>query len=754
MARSLLFFLSALSLVTANALTVTIYVNGTSACGQATGAMYAYIEGGVPPYTMLWSNGVTTEENVYVPAGWYSITVTDALGTQVTEWAEIVVTPTYTEYLGIGNDPSQDDRYSHCAGSTPYVIPFRIGYFAEGPYTFDVPGYAFSSYTMEGECSGSTGPFVLQVDAPPGSSVPVTMTDGAGCVSTGQMLIPNPIPQPPIDVSNIQGTCTNAPYGSALLTMDTWSGPGGSTNMKIRVKRVSTGEWVPSGCSSYQVYRWNPQPVYLTGLLPGEHEVYFHPEFFSLVDEEHLGCAPITTFPGPDLGTDCGVVTGTVFVDNNQNCSINLGEPRVPGMIIEALPGPWYGVTNDLGTFAIAMPPGAYTLEQQSTVLAEHCVGAPIPVTVDVWPALSTVQFPDTSLVDLDAMIALGSGLARPGFQFQYAMTVRNLTPTLSGAVTVTLTIDPVLGFVSATPNPTSVVGNVITWTQSQLTAWEERTYQVVTQVPPDVGLLGTVLTATAQLSTANADGDLTNNTATNDRIVTGSYDPNDKLATTTSGSSTVWDLDADEWIDYTIRFQNTGTDTAFNILITDTLPAVLDAGSLQVGTSSHVHTWELTGQGILKFRFTNILLPDSNVNEPRSHGFVTFRIRPHLPILPGTTITNIANIYFDFNPPIITEPSVLVAEFSTGIQEAAHTPSGIIPNPAADRIRMVDPLVAARARSWSIIAMDGRIVRSGKGPFPSEGIDVTSLRSGTYALQLQLGTNVIHERFVKNTHE
>jgi uncharacterized repeat protein (TIGR01451 family) len=215
-----------------------------------------------------------------------------------------------------------------------------------------------------------------------------------------------------------------------------------------------------------------------------------------------------------------------------------------------------------------------------------------------------------------------------------------------------------------------------------------------------------------------------------------------------------VWDLDADEWIDYTIRFQNTGTDTAFNIFITDTLPAVLDAGSLQVGTSSHVHTWELTGQGILKFRFTNILLPDSNVNEPRSHGFVTFRIRPHLPILPGTTITNIANIYFDFNPPVITEPSVLVAEFSTGIQEAAHTPSGIIPNPAADRIRMVDPLVAARARSWSIIAMDGRIVRSGKGPFPSEGIDVTSLRSGTYALQLQLGTNVIHERFIKNTHE
>jgi hypothetical protein len=61
-----------------------------------------------------------------------------------------------------------------------------------------------------------------------------------------------------------------------------------------------------------------------------------------------------------------------------------------------------------------------------------------------------------------------------------------------------------------------------------------------------------------------------------------------------------------------------------------------------------------------MKFYFPNILLPDSNINEPRSHGFVGFRIRPHLPLLPGDEITNIANIYFDFNPPVITEPSVL----------------------------------------------------------------------------------------------
>jgi uncharacterized repeat protein (TIGR01451 family) len=276
----------------------------------------------------------------------------------------------------------------------------------------------------------------------------------------------------------------------------------------------------------------------------------------------------------------------------------------------------------------------------------------------------------------------------------------------------------------------------------------------VFTQVPANINLLGTQLLSTASVITVNADGNSDNNSASVHRTITAAYDPNDKLATTSGGNTSVWQLNEDEWIDYTIRFQNTGTDTAFTVIITDTLPSTLDPGSIIWGASSHAHSRLIQDQGTLKFTFPNILLPDSNVNEPLSHGFVGFRIRPRLPLLPGTTIENIANIYFDFNPPVITEPSVLVAEFSTGIQEAAHTPSGIIPNPAADRIRMVDPLVAARARSWSIIAMDGRIVRSGKGPFPSEGIDVTSLRSGTYALQLQLGTNVIHERFIKNTHE
>jgi hypothetical protein len=114
---------------------------------------------------------------------------------------------------------------------------------------------------------------------------------------------------------------------------------------------------------------------------------------------------------------------------------------------------------------------------------------------------------------------------------------------------------------------------------------------------------------------------------------------------------------------------------------------------------------------GTLKFYFPNIQLPDSNINEPRSHGFVGFRIRPRLPLLPGDEISNIANIFFDFNPPVITEPSVLVAEFSTGVSGVPETAAAlsVYPNPAKDAVTVrVDSSALQRL---VLTALDGRVV-------------------------------------------
>ena len=151
-----------------------------------------------------------------------------------------------------------------------------------------------------------------------------------------------------------------------------------------------------------------------------------------------------------------------------------------------------------------------------------------------------------------------------------------------------------------------------------------------------------------------------------------GSYDPNDKQGFP-NGVGTDHNIRPGQDLDYLIRFQNTGTDTAFTVVIKDTLSAFLDPGSIRPGAGSHAYTWSLSGQGVISFIFNNIMLPDSNVNEPGSNGFVQFNISPYMDVPLGSVIKNEAAIYFDFNLPIITNTTWHTIEKSPLIS-AVHT--------------------------------------------------------------------------------
>jgi uncharacterized repeat protein (TIGR01451 family) len=133
-----------------------------------------------------------------------------------------------------------------------------------------------------------------------------------------------------------------------------------------------------------------------------------------------------------------------------------------------------------------------------------------------------------------------------------------------------------------------------------------------------------------------------------------GAYDPNDKQAHP-QGIGNLHFIDENAEIDYTIRFQNTGTDTAFTVVIKDTLSQLLDITTLKAGASSHRYSWEILEGKILKFTFKNINLVDSFRNKLASQGFVKFRIRLKSGIPFNSLIENKAAIYFDFNAPIIT---------------------------------------------------------------------------------------------------
>ena len=143
----------------------------------------------------------------------------------------------------------------------------------------------------------------------------------------------------------------------------------------------------------------------------------------------------------------------------------------------------------------------------------------------------------------------------------------------------------------------------------------------------------------------------------------TGSYDPNDKTGFPLGrGAENI--IGENQEIEYLIRFQNTGTDTAFTVVIRDVLSELLDISTLRTGASSHDYQYTVkknynTETYTLDFNFENIMLPDSNVNLAASNGFVKFKISPKSNIPLGTQINNQAKIYFDFNVPITTNETL-----------------------------------------------------------------------------------------------
>ncbi|WP_338791253.1 T9SS type A sorting domain-containing protein [Bernardetia sp. MNP-M8] len=135
------------------------------------------------------------------------------------------------------------------------------------------------------------------------------------------------------------------------------------------------------------------------------------------------------------------------------------------------------------------------------------------------------------------------------------------------------------------------------------------------------------------------------------------SYDPNDKQVVP-FGLTNQNLIEKTTELDYTIRFQNTGTIEAVNIVVLDTLSDFLDIETIRLGMVSHNYNFIIDGDAdtrVLRFEFDNINLPDSNSNEPASHGFIKFKIKQKANNRIGTVIKNRAAIYFDFNSPIIT---------------------------------------------------------------------------------------------------
>lgn len=217
-----------------------------------------------------------------------------------------------------------------------------------------------------------------------------------------------------------------------------------------------------------------------------------------------------------------------------------------------------------------------------------------------------------------------------------------------------------------------------------------------------------------------------------------GSFDPNDKLGSPV-GVSPTHNIPMGQPIDYTIRFQNTGTDTAFTVVIEDALPNALDPGSLEVLGASHSFELSIT-QRLLRFTFPHILLPDSTANAPASNGFVRFRLQPVAGLPFGATANNSAAIYFDFNEPILTNTT----RHTFGIPAVTSTlaspvrgiaPLRIFPNPVRYRRATVAFPGAKGGGEITIFNLLGEQVGGAPARSERELLELPPLPAGTYFL-------------------
>jgi uncharacterized repeat protein (TIGR01451 family) len=221
---------------------------------------------------------------------------------------------------------------------------------------------------------------------------------------------------------------------------------------------------------------------------------------------------------------------------------------------------------------------------------------------------------------------------------------------------------------------PTYVSGDTVLYDISDLDSLTVGSLYILATTDSSA-TIGAPVCVSIQIIPATSDIYPADDTMTQCFVVTSSFDPNHKSVNPTSLTA------QSEWLTYTINFQNTGTDTAFNIVVKDTLSNDLDETTFQYLASSSPAKVQLSGSAC-KFTFSHINLPTASENPKGSEGWVQYRIKT-MPNLPQTAdVQNKAYIYFDLNSPILTNTTTTT--YPSGINTISNNSNTIhlYPNP------------------------------------------------------------------------
>jgi hypothetical protein len=658
---------------------------------------------GAGPFTYQWSSGSVTsaftfkaESNVQM-----TLTVTDINYCTASQYVGITVDVQYTD---AGND------VSICPGSSTQLM---------------VKNNSAMSYNWS-PAIGLDDPASVQPIASPAATTTyiATVSSYSGCTSKDTVIV-NVTADPKISITkrwtNIDTLCRALyPWDSLMLQASIqgsykWYRNGGliETTPDYNLLAFQSGSYTAE----------------YTGGICGT----------AVISDPYI-------IPGCE---DYGQVSGNVFNDKNGNGIREAGENGLPDIWI--LAGPRYGVTDSLGNYLVYVNPGSHSIDVLLTMYAHKTFPFnPSTYLIDV-PAQGTSFFDQkdfgiTKDIVKDLGLTVVSGFARPGFdQTTWLYLTNNGTELLDA--TVVFNYDPTLTYISSNPSGThNSIDHTITFNVASLTTNLWLTYEINFNVPVSTPL-SSWLTFFADGTINGTDAYPSDNLDSASVMVRGSYDPNDKAVYPVGVGSANYIHSSDK-MEYTIRFQNTGNASAIMVAIKDTIDSDLDLSTFEMLAKSHACTISIDSSRIITWTFNNINLPDSTSDEKGSHGFIKYSLKQNSGNTAGTVINNLAYIYFDFNPPVLTNQVSNTVDnnyFATGTKNSidpAINQIKVYPNPAKDQVF----ISSAVHLDFRIMDLTGKQVFFGQ---TNTMADVSILQKGLYLLKLESNEGVYVQKLV-----
>lgn len=458
---------------------------------------------------------------------------------------------------------------------------------------------------------------------------------------------------------------------------------------------------------------------------------------------------------GNSQGTiDCSGIRLNAFLDTNSNGTQDVGENNFPlgqfqyemnaNGIIHNITSPT-GIYNIYETNATNSYDLTYTVDPAYVAMYSITTASYTNISITVGAGMTTYNFPITITQPYtDLAVTIVPTLApRPGFTYTNKVLFANLGNQMVPSGTVSFTKDSNVTLASISQTGTTATPSGFTYDFTNLAPFEAREINVSLQVPtiPTVAA-GQYLTNTASIIPITGDVVPSNNDSWLLQMIVNAYDPNDKMES--HGAEILHSsFTSDDYLYYTIRFENTGNASAINVRINDVLDAKLDESTIQMIDASHTYVMDRVA-GNLTWNFDNIMLPVSIANTTTGKGYIMFKIKPKAGYVVGDVIPNTASIFFDFNPAIITNTYTTTFTANLGASTFENNQFSFYPNPAHDVVTILANNTVHEIKSIVIYDVLGKVMVAQEATNSAlQSVSIAELNAGIYMIEITSKNNL-----------